>query len=53
VRVYPNSRWHEAIVAAVEKFEMNADAMTADYQAITAGLPVTERLDHDRVELKL
>jgi putative phage-type endonuclease len=46
-RVLPDPKWHAAIVAAVEKFELNADAMTADYQAITAGLPVTERIDHD------
>jgi hypothetical protein len=43
-RVLPDPKWHEAIVAAVEKFEQTAEAMTADYRALTHGLPATERV---------
>jgi putative phage-type endonuclease len=46
-RVYPDPRWQEAIVAAVTQFELNVEAMTADYKAITVGLPVTERIDSE------
>jgi hypothetical protein len=44
-RVLPDPEWQEAIVAAVQKFEENAAEMTAAYEAATAGLPMTERLD--------
>jgi hypothetical protein len=43
-RVLPDPKWHEAIVAAVEQFELNAAAMVADYRAMTEGLPATERV---------
>jgi hypothetical protein len=43
-RVLPDPKWHEAIVAAVEKFEQTAEAMTADFRALTHGLPATERV---------
>lgn len=43
-RVLPDPRWHEAIVTAVEKFEQTAEAMVADFRALTHGLPATERV---------
>lgn len=43
-RVYPDPAWHEAIVAAVAKFETDAAEMVANYRAATAGLPMTERI---------
>jgi putative phage-type endonuclease len=43
-RVYPDPRWHDAIVAAVEKFEYAADEMVTAYREATAGLPATERV---------
>jgi hypothetical protein len=43
-RVEPDPRWHEAIVAAVTKFEETAADMVADYHASTEGLPATERV---------
>jgi putative phage-type endonuclease len=46
-RVEPDERWHKAITAAVEQFEETAAQMVADYQAATAGLPMTERVDFD------
>ena len=51
-RVYPDPKWHEAIVAAVAKFEENAAQMVATYTESTANLPATERVNYD-VELKL
>ena len=51
-RVYPDPKWHEAIVAAVEQFEENAAQMVATYTESTANLPATERVNYD-VELKL
>jgi len=42
-RTYPDQRWFDAIVAAVEQFEATANAMVARYEAMTLGLPMTER----------
>jgi len=42
-RVYPDARWFDAITAAVEQFEATANAMVARYEAMTLGLPMTER----------
>ena len=42
-RVYPDQRWHDAIVTAVGDFERVAALMVANYEAATAGLPMTER----------
>jgi len=42
-RVHPDQRWFDAIVAAVEQFEATANAMVARYEAMTLGLPMTER----------
>ena len=52
-RVYPDPRWVEAIVAAVEQFEKTAEQMASDYLELVDGLPTTERIDHYDVELKL
>lgn len=50
-RVHPGPRWFDAIRAAVEKFERDAEQMVADYHAATEGLPMTERIEG--LELKL
>lgn len=42
-RVYPIPRWFDAITAVAELFEQTAAQMVADYEAATAGLPLTER----------
>ena len=42
-RVEPDERWFEAITEAVAKFEETAERMVADFRALTAGLPATER----------
>jgi len=44
-RVFPDHKWFEAIVAAVELFEDNAKQMTDAYRAAAAGLPMTERVE--------
>jgi hypothetical protein len=43
IRVYPDQRWFDAIVTAVEQFENTAAEMVATYEAAIAGLPMTER----------
>ncbi len=43
-RVTPDTRWFEAILGAVEKFEENAAQMTDAYQAAIEDLPATERV---------
>jgi hypothetical protein len=45
-RVDPDERWFEAIVEAVGTFEQTAAQMVAAYTERTAGLPMTERIDH-------
>jgi len=45
-RVYPDPRWHEAIIEAVELFEANAAEIIARYTAAVNGLPSTERIEH-------
>jgi putative phage-type endonuclease len=52
-RVYPDPQWNGAITAAVVAFEINAERMTSDYLARVEGLPTTERIDPNIVELKL
>lgn len=42
-RVLPDPRWHEAIRNACIEFELTAAQMVADFEALTAGLPTTER----------
>ena len=45
-RVFPDQQWFQAIIAAVEAFEANAEDMIATYRAATEGLPIPERIDH-------
>jgi predicted phage-related endonuclease len=45
-RVYPDTAWHEAILAAVKQFEANAAEAVSAYLAATADMPDTERIDH-------
>lgn len=50
-RVTADERWHEAIVAAVEVFEVAAAEMVAAYQEATKGLAMTERMpDYGQIE---
>lgn len=44
-RVEPDPKWFEALTDAALIFEDNATQMIAAYEAATAGLPVTERID--------
>lgn len=46
-RVEPDQRWFDAIVAAVQAFETTAAVMVETYEAAVAGLPPTERIDHE------
>lgn len=50
-RVHPDPAWHEAIVAAVAKFETTAAEMVAAYNQATEGLPATERVSLDNLGL--
>lgn len=52
-RVYPDPKWHAAIVAAVKQFEATADDMITRYNAAVIDLPMTERVEYDTLELKL
>jgi len=45
-RVYPDQRWFDAILAAVEAFETTAAQMIANYKQAVAGLPMTERIEY-------
>lgn len=45
-RVYPEQRWHDAIIAAVTAFETTAAEMVLRYEAAVHGLPATERTDY-------
>lgn len=42
-RVFPDPRWFDAILAAVDAFEANAAEMIRLYDERTVGLPMTER----------
>lgn len=46
-RVYPDTDWYAAIVAAVQAFESNALDILARYVMATDGLPATERVSRD------
>ncbi len=48
IRVLPDPRWAEAIIEAVEMFEMNAVEMIYAYNTAVAGLPATERILYDQ-----
>lgn len=52
-RVFVDDMWQDAIVEAATAFEASAEQMLADYNAAVEGLPTTERIEYDRVELKL
>jgi len=52
-RVEPDPQWFDAITAACIAFEANAAQIVADYEARVDGLPMTERIDFNTVELKL
>lgn len=43
-RVLPDHRWFDAIIAAVEQFEANSAEMVAAYNALTDGMPMTQRV---------
>lgn len=45
IRIYPDPRWHKAIIAAVRMFEDNASQQVALYLEETRGLPMTERIE--------
>lgn len=46
-RVTPDERWFGAIREAVHTFEQTVTQMVATFTERTAGLPPTERIDHD------
>lgn len=46
-RVLPSMKWFEAIVGACEALEANVTGMVDLYNERTAGLPPTERTNHD------
>lgn len=50
-RVHPDPAWHDAITAAVTKFEKTAADMCAAYTQATTALPTTERIDPNLVGL--
>lgn len=52
-RVWPDQRWQAAILEAVEQTEKAIGELVATYQRAVDGLPVTERIDFNQVELKL
>ncbi|MGX1809683.1 YqaJ viral recombinase family protein [Nocardia sp. NPDC055321] len=43
-RVYPDQRWFDALLAAVETFETTAIDMIRRYNAAVEGLPMTDRV---------
>lgn len=50
-RVYPDPRWHAVVVNAAAAFEEAVDQMVSDYHRAVTGLPETERIDHDNLDL--
>lgn len=52
-RVTPDVRWRGAILEAVEKAETAIVQAVAHYRSAIVGLPTTERIDYNTVELKL
>jgi hypothetical protein len=52
-RVLPDPDWFEAIEAACIAFEATATQTVADYRQRVTNMPDTERIDFNRVELKL
>lgn len=52
-RVTPDPKWRAAILQAVEQTEQAIAETVANYERAVVGLPATERIDFDTVELKL
>lgn len=52
-RVTPDLKWQAAIKAAVERAERAIDDLVTAYRQAVDGLPLTERIDFNTVELKL
>lgn len=50
-RVFPSTKWFDAIVAAVGQFEQTATEMMRAYTAATEGLPATERVVEPEMSL--
>jgi hypothetical protein len=50
-RVLPDLRWQEAIIAAAQAFESLATSITDQYLRAIEGLPPTERIDYDMMEI--
>ena len=48
-RVYPDSRWFDAIEAACVEFEKNAKALISEYEERVVNMPKTERRDLEMV----
>lgn len=51
IRVFPDRRWFDAIVAAVEQFEEAAAEMIERYEAAIVGFPMTERVVEQEMTL--
>lgn len=51
-RVFPDRRWFEAIITAVQAFEANAAEMLRLYSEEVEGLPMTERILTPAMELE-
>jgi len=45
-RVHPDTRWHDALIAAAQQFEANVHDIATRYTQATTDLPTTERIDH-------
>jgi len=52
-RVAPDPAWQGAILAAAERTERAITETVATYEQAVVGLPLTERIDFNTVELKL
>jgi len=53
ILVEPDERWFDAIATAATQFEKAVTQMVDTYTTRVKGLPMTERIDFNRVELKL
>lgn len=52
-RVTADPAWQAAIIAAAEKAEREINEYVATYEQAVVGLPIAERIDFNKVELKL
>lgn len=48
-RVYPDAKWHAAIIAAATQFETTAAQMATAYNTAVHGLPMTERVLEEEI----